>query len=161
MASFKCAILLAVILLATGSHSQIRRSGLFSHLSIRNAHPEDKAVFTPPPQTSSEMSVGMEQTVPELLPTSQRQISNDLFSGYGTELNDFLKELERYVAIAGRPRFGRSTDAQVKELNQDKVDSTKQQTKLSEVPELQITIKICHGHSVCVVPRIIRSPLTH
>lgn len=161
MASFKCfTVLLAAMMVLFVSRTESR--GLFSHMAIRNAHPEDKPMFTPPmsQSPSAEASVGMEQTVPELLPTSQRQVmSNDIFS-YGTELNDFLKELERYVAIAGRPRFGRSTDTQMKEeLTQaDKVDSEKTPKSLlktlSAVPELHIIIKLCRTHSACVVPKV-------
>ena len=150
---------LVLVLLVVQTESK-RRNKFFDSLAIRNAHPEDKLPFTPPTQNgNAEQLVGMEQTVPEQLPTSQRQVSNQLF--FGTELNDFLKELERYVAIAGRPRFGRSTETQMKEELQSKVDikatpAAKENKPLPSLPELQISIRICHGNKVCLFTRVIK-----
>ena len=167
MAIFKSScIYLTIVLVLLVSNSRARRTSLFNRLAIRNAHPEDKV---PPPQVgSAELVVGMEQTVPEMLPTSQRQTSDDLFS-FGTELNDFLKELERYVAIAGRPRFGRSTDTQMKEdiktlkSTQDSSIIAKSNQVMSSLPELHIVIKLCHGQGqghLCVFPKMF-TPQTH
>lgn len=103
----------------------------------------------------------MEQTAPELLPTSERQTSNEMLT-FGTDLNDFLRELERYVAIAGRPRFGRSTDTQTnqdnaaanKSLEPKTADAAKEPATISSLPELHITIKLCHGNKVCIFSSI-------